>query len=79
MVTVLRAQGLSFVVFVDDHEAAHVAVFGDGQAKIDLSGPDNGPALVWVDGVKRGDVRRVLKIVAAHREALLMRWREIHG
>jgi hypothetical protein len=79
MVTVLRAQGLSFVVFANDHEPAHIHVFGDGQAKINLAGPDDGPALVWVDGMKRGDLRRALKIVAAHREALLARWREIHG
>jgi len=34
MVTVLRASGLKVVIFVDDHEPAHVHVFGDGQAKI---------------------------------------------
>jgi hypothetical protein len=43
MVTVLSAQGLSFVVFVNDHEPAHVHVFGDGQAKINLRDPIMAP------------------------------------
>jgi hypothetical protein len=79
MVTVHRAHGLSFVIFVDDHEPAHVHVFGDGQAKINLIGAKGVPTLEWVDGMKRSDVRRAMKIVVERREALLARWREIHG
>jgi hypothetical protein len=79
MVTIHRAHGLSFVVFVDDHEPAHVHVFGDGQAKIDLVGANGVPTLAWVDGMKRSDVRRAMKIVADEREHFLARWREIHG
>jgi hypothetical protein len=79
MVTVHRAHGLSFVIFVDDHEPAHVHVFGDGQAKINLIGAEGVPTLEWVDGMKRSDVRRAMKIVVERREALLARWREIHG
>ena len=79
MVTVHRARGLSFVVFTDDHEPAHVHVFGDGQAKINLIGAEGVPTLVWVDGMKRGDVRRAMKIVVERRDHLLARWREIHG
>ncbi len=79
MVTVHRAHGLSFVIFVDDHEPAHVHVFGDGQAKINLIGAQGVPTLEWVDGMKRSDVRRAMKIVVERREALLARWREIHG
>ena len=40
MVTVLRAGGLRVVIFVDDHEPAHVHVFGDGQAKINPRIPE---------------------------------------
>jgi hypothetical protein len=29
--------------------------------------------------MKRGDVRRAMQIVIEHRDALLIRWREIHG
>jgi hypothetical protein len=46
MVTVLRARGLRVVIFINDHRPAHVHVFGDGEAKINLSGPDNTPELV---------------------------------
>jgi hypothetical protein len=42
MVTIHRAQGLRVVIFTDDHEPAHVHVFGDGHAKINLIGPDGG-------------------------------------
>jgi hypothetical protein len=44
MVIIYRAHGLR--IFTDDHEPAHVHVFGDGQAKINLIGPDGFPALV---------------------------------
>ena len=58
MVTVLRAAGLRVVIFVDDHQPAHVHVFGDGHAKINLLGADGTPELVWVDGMTRGEIRR---------------------
>ena len=46
MVTVLRAYGLRVVVFANDHKPAHVHVFGDGEAKINLRGAHGAPALV---------------------------------
>ena len=49
MVTVFRAQGLRVIIFVDDHQPAHVHVFGDGHAKINLRGADGAPELVWVE------------------------------
>jgi Domain of unknown function (DUF4160) len=79
MVTLYRANGLSVVIFVDDHEPAHVHVFGDGQLKINLIGADGDPELIWAEGMKRGDVRRAMKIVLEQQEHFLARWREIHG
>jgi hypothetical protein len=79
MVTVYRGQGLRAVIFVDDHEPAHVHVFGDGQARIDLLGKDGKPELVWVDGMKRSEVRRAMQIVIEQQDGLLARWKEIHG
>lgn len=58
MITVLRSNGLSVVIFVDDHEPAQMHVFGDGQVKINLIGTDGSPELIWADGMKRSDVRR---------------------
>jgi hypothetical protein len=67
------------VIFVDDHEPAHVHIFGDGQARINLVGGDGDPELVWVDRMKRNDARRAMRMVTEQREYLLARWREIHG
>ncbi len=79
MVAVHRAHGLSFVIFVDDHEPAHVHVFGDGQAKINLLGAKGAPTLAWVDGMKRANVRRAMRIVAERQDHLLAQWGKIHG
>ncbi len=48
MVTIYRANGLSVVIFTDDHEPAHVHVFGDGQVKIN---PDR---TGWRSGIDLG-------------------------
>ncbi|KPF88530.1 DUF4160 domain-containing protein [Novosphingobium sp. AAP93] len=79
MVTVYRAQGLRFIIFVDDHAPAHVHVFGDGHAKINLLGADGSPEIVTIEGMKRGDVRHAMQIVVEQQHYLLSRWREIHG
>jgi hypothetical protein len=79
MVTIHRAHGLRVIIFTDDHEPAHVHVFGDGQAKINLVGPDGAPVLLWVEGMKANDVRRAMQLVRDHQQAFLDRWREIHG
>ena len=77
MVTVHIAHGLRFVIFLNDHEPAHVHVFGEGQAKIDMAAAD-GPKLIWAQGVKRNDVRRAMAIAAEKQAHFLARWREIH-
>jgi hypothetical protein len=79
MVTIYRGHGLQVVIFVDDHEPAHVHVFGDGQAKINLLGPDGEPELIWADSMKRSDVRRAMRIVTEQKVLFLRRWTEIHG
>jgi len=79
MVTVYREGGLRIVVFTDDHEPAHVHVFGDGAAKIDLAGEDGAPALVWAEGMKRSVIRKAMRIVAEQQEHLLECWRDLHG
>ena len=79
MVTVLRAPGLRVVIYLNDHEPAHVHVIGDGEAKIALSGPDGAPRLVWNKGLKRADVRRALAIVVERRDDLIAQWSDIHG
>ncbi|NIJ07711.1 hypothetical protein FHS31_001307 [Sphingomonas vulcanisoli] len=79
MVTVHREAGFRFVIFVDDHEPAHVHVSGDGNAKIVLRGANGQPEMARNDGFKAGDVRKALRIVAEQQGILLERWRELHG
>jgi len=79
MVTVYRAPGLRVVIFTNDHEPAHVHVFGDGEAKINLAGPDGEPELVWAVDMTRGEIRRAFSIVVEQRDALLAHWSAIHG
>jgi hypothetical protein len=77
MVTILREAGFRFLIFTDDHEPAHVHVIGDGSAKIDISGP--APRLVQADGMKAGDLRKAMRIVADRYDDFLARWRSMHG
>jgi len=79
MVTVVRADGLRVVIYVNDHLPAHVHVFGDGEAKINLLGPGGTPDLVWADRMTRVDVRRALRLVVGQQAVLLQHWERIHG
>jgi len=79
MVTVVRADGLRVVIFVNDHLPAHVHVFGDGEAKINLLGSGGTPDLVWADHMTRGEVRRALRLVVEQQAILLQHWEKIHG
>lgn len=79
MVTVLRESGFRFVIFTDDHEPAHVHVYGDGEAKIQLVGREGEPELVWVQRMKSGEIRKAMAIVVRNRSGFLDRWRQIHG
>ncbi len=79
MVTVLRADGLRVVIYVNDHLPAHVHVFGDGEAKINLVGAQGAPDLVWADNMTRAEVRRAMRIVAGQLAFLLQKWEDIHG
>jgi hypothetical protein len=79
MVTVLRANGLRVIIFVNDHPPAHVHVFGDGEAKINLMGIDGAAGLVWADGMSRSEIRRAMRLVMEQQAFLLRRWEDIHG
>jgi hypothetical protein len=79
MVTVHRAHGLRVVIFVDDHEPAHVHVFGDGEVKINLAGNGGDPELIFANGMSRAEIRRAMGVVREQQAYLLRRWSEIHG
>lgn len=67
------------MIFVDDHEPAHVHVFGDGHAKINLRSAQGDPELVWAMGMKRSEIRQAMRLVLANNDFLKTRWRDIHG
>ena len=79
MGTVLRASGLAVRIFKDDHPPAHVHVVGDGEAKVNLAGPDGRPVLVYARRMTRADIQRAYRIVVENQSDLLARWSEIHG
>lgn len=57
----------------------HVHVVGDGDAKINLIGSDGKPELVSNSGLKAGDLRKAMRIVAERRATMLQRREDIHG
>jgi hypothetical protein len=79
VVTVIRAYGLRFAILTDDHEPAHVHVYGDGEAKIAIQGANALPQLVWSVGFKASDRRRAMDVVLEQQDMLLAKWDEIHG
>lgn len=79
MVVIHRAFGFRIVIYTSDHEPAHVHVTGAGQAKVDLTGPDGRPRLVWVIGIKRGEMARLMAEIEVHRLEFLSAWERIHG
>ena len=74
MITVLQTAGMRFVIYTNDHEPAHVHVYGDGEARIDIIKI----AVISARGMNKRDVARALNVVLAHRETLLKKWHDIH-
>jgi hypothetical protein len=79
MVVVHRAHGYRFVIYTFDHDPAHVHITGAGQAKINLSGPNGVPELVFSIGIKRGDMQKLMAEIFEHRLVFLQQWERIHG
>lgn len=67
MVTVFRQHGMRFVIYSDDREPAHVHVFGDGEARIDIV-----TMTVMTQGrMSDRDVRRAMDVIAENRAYFL--------
>lgn len=79
MVTIFRAHGLRFVIFVDDHEPAHVHVYGDGEARIAISGSEGRPELLEAIAMKANTRRRAMDAVMERQKELMAKWNEIHA
>jgi Domain of unknown function (DUF4160) len=79
MVSIHREFGFNFAIFTDDHEPAHVHIFGDGELKVNNVGVDGLPEQVYNIGFKANDRRRAMDVVRERQVAFLARWAEIHG
>ncbi len=79
MVTIHREYGLRFAILTNDHEPAHVHVYGDGEVKIVIRGADGLPELVYTIGLKANDRHRAMDVVLERQDAFLALWEEIHG
>ncbi len=78
MVTVHRAYGFRFMMFVNDHGPPHVHVFGHGgEAKVIFEEP-HGVRLHSFAGIKRTDMRKLMQEVQREREQLIAMWKTIH-
>lgn len=74
--TLLRLGQLRVVIYLNDHEPAHVHVIGpDMTVVIDLVDLTLREAI----GCSEREGRRILRLIAEHREALLEAWRRWHG
>lgn len=80
MVTVLRQGGFRFVIYLDDHEPAHVHVYAGGaEAKIALISPSGRPEVIRAHAMTRSELRKAMQLVIEQLDMLLARWEEIHG
>ncbi len=73
---VLRSGPYTVVIYTRDHAPAHVHVKSAGkEARIALD-----PVEVMDNyGFKPGEIRAILKLIQAHQDELLTRWKEIHS
>ena len=70
---------MRFVIHTNDHEPAHVHVFGDGEMKIVSAADDGHPLAIWSIGLKQSDRRNAMDVVLERQVEFLARWREIQG
>jgi hypothetical protein len=67
------------VIYTCDHEPAHVQITGAGHAKINLLGSGGAPELVYVVGIARSDMRRLMAEMIERQDIFLKEWERIHG
>lgn len=77
MPTILKKDGFNLVLYSDDHEPIHVHVKKAGsEVKVDALTLE----VMKVKGdISSKDVRRAVALVDENRNAIVSRWRKIHG
>jgi hypothetical protein len=80
MVTVLKQDGLSFRIFLNDHLPSHVHVFkAGGEARIEISGTDGKPHALTNNGLSRKELSKAIALVQKNKDLLLKQWKKYHG
>ncbi|MEY2925723.1 MAG: hypothetical protein RL367_200, partial [Pseudomonadota bacterium] len=79
IVTIHRQHGFNFAILTDDHEPAYAHIYGDGEMKVNIVGPDGLPELVYAIGFKANDRRRAMDVVLEQQPLFLIKWTEIHA
>ncbi|MQA92137.1 MAG: DUF4160 domain-containing protein [Gemmatimonas sp.] len=80
MPTIHREEGFRFVIYVDDHEPAHVHVlYAGAMARIMIGDTNHRPVVTDPGSMRARDVRKAVRIVEVHQKRFLGAWREIHG
>jgi hypothetical protein len=78
MPTILRFRGFNIMIFVDDHEPAHVHAIGHGGfAVYELFCPDGPVGFREGIGLKRSEKRAIEEFLNDNIGILCERWREI--
>ena len=75
MIALLRAAGMRFVIYTDDHEPAHLHVYGDGEARINILTA----TVISNRGMSKRDLSRALLIVREQQDLFLNKWHDLHG
>ncbi|SDO86242.1 DUF4160 domain-containing protein [Aureimonas jatrophae] len=66
---------MRFVIYVDDHEPAHVHVYGDGEARINILTGE----IMSNRRMSRRDLARALTSVLERKAEFLAAWERQHG
>ncbi len=79
MPTIHREDGFRFVIYVDDHEPAHVhARYAGAVARIRIGDSDHRPTVVDPGSMRTPDARRAVRLVERRQEWFMEAWRRIH-
>ena len=75
MPTVLRQDGYTVRIYLNDHSPAHVHVFkAENEARITLEDKD----VMSNIGFHNREISRILEIIEEHQDELLAAWDEYH-
>ena len=75
MPTILRKNGFRFMIYVHDHEPAHVHATKAGTVLVVMLAP---MSIRENRGMNRGDINHALSIIADHGDLFISEWNRLH-